>query len=156
MWNIVRALMPRKYEASIYFLRQHEEPPQREEDLQYYLTRLHDIYIKKRSAKDVFTYVKEYIKDPRTDDDGVWAGVLKRYGIPFWCLRWNRIFDTGHTGKETIFACYTDVFYHNGLACQLKIKVFCEHKEKVFSPFKFGTTKPDRKVLTPKSLEGKE
>ena len=50
MFDLIQMFRKKKYEASIYFIRELEEPPQREDDLPYFLIRLHDIYIKKRNV----------------------------------------------------------------------------------------------------------
>ena len=52
----------RKYEASIYYMRELPEPPPPDE-LPYYLERLHDIYIKMANVHDVFGYTKEFIRN---------------------------------------------------------------------------------------------
>ena len=119
----------RKYEASIYYMRELPEPPPPDE-LPYYLERLHDIYIKMANVHDVFGYTKEFIRNPRTDDDGIWRGVLDEYWIPYKVIEWQPVKLMNPNEDKSKFDCISKPFlYKNGLSCTLKIEVWCPHKE---------------------------
>ena len=131
MFGLFDRFKKKRYEASIYFIRELEEPPEREDDLPYFLTRLHDIYVKKRKVTEVFKYVEDYIKTPTIKDSGIWIGVLLQYEIPFLDLQWDVIEDLEPNAKKSVFSCLSTKFYNNAdLVCRLQIKVYCEHKEK--------------------------
>ena len=119
----------KKYEASIYYRRELPEPPPPDE-LQYYLTRLHDIYIEMANVLDVFGYVKEYIQNPPNDDDGTWQRVLDEFWIPHKIVAWEPMMLTNPDADKSKFECVSKPFlYKDGLACTLKISVWCPHKE---------------------------
>ena len=121
----------KKYEVSIYYRRQLDEPRAREDDLPYHLKRLHDMYVDVSDLEAAFAHVKTFIMNPPECEES-WQKVLDEYHIPYKNLLWNEIdqLDDGQH-KQTAFECVSYPFlYKNGLKCTLTIKIWYGDTEK--------------------------
>ena len=128
-----------KYEVSIYYRRELDEPPAREDDLSYHLERLHDMFVDTSDLEAAFAYIKTFIMNPPECEES-WQKVLDEYHIPYKNLQWNAIVqlpDGQH--KQAAFECVSLPFlYKNGLQCTLTIKIWYGEKENELSFGDFG------------------
>lgn len=127
--RVIRNESDWKYEVSIYYYRDYHKPPP-DDQLPYYLVRLHDIYMNQESIFDVFEVTKSYIQNPRTapgDSDGIFEKVLDDHQVPYDILGWEPIL---RMVDQKQFECFSDLFLFNeNLNCRLKIGVHCSDAE---------------------------
>ena len=127
---MLKQLTPRKYEASIYFHREYPIPPP-PENLQYYLTRLHDMYPEMTNIGDVFYSVQEYIHTPPDNESGeCFQRVLDHNEIPNKEIEWEKPVFLNPEEENSRFECRSKPFlFKKKLKCILRIYAWCKHKE---------------------------
>ena len=122
----------KRYEVSIYYRSQLEEPPACEDDLPYHLEQLHDMWVEGRNVEFAFNLVKEFIRCSPDGVESVLKDVFNERFIPYHTLEWNpivRLDDAQH--KSAAFECVSFPFlYKNGLKATLTIKICYGDTEK--------------------------